>query len=134
VVLRAARSRGTRLGRLVAGRSFALRRPGTLEVDPRGLIGATIQLRFRRRTRVAGPMPALGFAPRRLGRRYNRRWGYMLYLRRGAGTVRALDVDVDLRRHRVVDVYASFPHDSLDRWDPVPGPCPLAKETGGPEE
>lgn len=130
LVLHEARSRRSRLGHLVAGRHFTLGGAGTLEQEPPLLVGAIFVLRFDRRSHISGLLPTTGWAPKSAERRYNRRWGYMLYLRRGEGRVRALDVDVDVRRRRIVDINASL-NDALDRWDPVPGPCPLLKQTGG---
>lgn len=134
MIVRAARSPQTRLGRLVAGRTFSIARGyvGTYETasddsGPSRPIGATMDLIFGRPTAVRGVVPVIGDTPKPARRRYTRRYGYLLYLRRVAGTVDGLSVVVDVRSGRIADVNSNFSGPLFTTYDPVPGPCPLAK-------
>ncbi len=130
VILRNSRSPSTRLGRLLRGKRFRLRRPGTVEFErhrgPNVLVGGSYNLRFPRPVHLAGVVPATGWPPKGASQSYTRRYGYMPYLTRVAGTVTSLDVTVDLRRKRIEEVIDGF-FSTPFAYDPVPGPCPLGK-------
>lgn len=131
VILRDARSESSRLGRLLRGRRFALRMPGTVERQGAGdstlRTGGSYELRFRRPAYLSGVVPATGLPPKGASGRYTRRYAYMPYLTRVAGRVSGLDVTVDLRDKRIEGILETF-NSVPFTYRPVPGSCPLGKQ------
>jgi hypothetical protein len=123
VVRRAARvDRTSGLPQLLGGSGYRVEDAGTW-----GGIGGFLDLAVERPHRVRAFVPQAGSPwPRRSpNRRFSRRYGYIPYRTFvSARRLTALQVSVDLRRRRVVDVSGS-PSGGFDREETLPGHCPL---------
>jgi hypothetical protein len=139
ILRRAARTdRESGLVEVLGGSGYAIDEIGTWQVsDAPGrrrqfrIIGAVASMRILRPHAVDAVVLAAGRAwPRGSSNyRYSRRYGYVEHRNRlVASSLTGVDVSVDVRRGRVVEVGPSpAGAATVTEWSPLPGQCPISE-------
>ena len=139
VLRRDAHDAGSAFAKVLAGSDYAVDENGYISGSEHGwhgrtfkVIGAMFEVRIIDPHGFKAILPEWeGSWPRRSpNRKYSRHYGYVPY-QAAAGSragVSGLEVDVDMRTHRVIGIIEGVSSQPFDSWRVLPGHCPFPPE------
>jgi hypothetical protein len=131
VVRRQARRPRSPLGRVLGDAAYRVEELGYISGDdPHRPVGGIVNIRFKERHPVDAIVPSWSrpWSRQSFNYRYSRRFGYTPYrVHFVARGVRDLWVDVDMRVRRIIEIAPGL-DSGAERYEPLPGHCPIPPE------